>query len=143
MLKGDPEGETTVSNEADFRKLLELTKPGEFGELINTSDTGPLGPLWADTPPQWFLVGHNKMSAAEPDLQLPDAPRGKDDVMRQVTDCHPEPLINVCFEDSGATEHEIEMFLSYIAETYREIGGRRLKVVFSNTLLPKTAEVVE
>lgn len=61
--------------------------------------------------------------------------------MNRIAESQPEPLISIFFDDSGFTTEDVELFLSYLSEVYREHGGSGLKVVGGKTLQPEVAEV--
>jgi transcriptional regulator with XRE-family HTH domain len=62
-------------------------------------------------------------------------------LLAQIEESRPDPLISVFFDDSSFTEDDIDLFLTYLSETYRELGGLGLKVVGGKTLTPEPAEV--
>lgn len=143
LLAADSDGEIEAACSADIPKLELLTDPSEFGDPIDSSPDGPLGALWPEVPPTWFLDGTQRLKSVCGESFSEDVPRGKDAIMREITEANAEALINICFDDASFTTDEIETFLCYVAETYRELGGRGLKVVSGETLLPKTVEVVQ
>ena len=42
---------------------------------------------------------------------------------RRVEEAQPRPLISVVFDESGFTEDDIKLVLSYLSEVYGEAGG--------------------
>jgi RNA polymerase sigma factor (sigma-70 family) len=53
----------------------------------------------------------------------------------------PTHPLSVFFDDAGFTDQDIELFLSYLSETYRDLGGVGLKVVGHKLLIPDSEPV--
>jgi hypothetical protein len=52
-----------------------------------------------------------------------------------------DPLIDVYFADGEFAADDIQLFLDYLAATYRELGGSGLKAVEGQTMVPEEAKV--
>jgi len=86
-----------------------------------------------------FAVAGNATASFSATVTPPSPERQA--LMGRISESQPEPLISVFFDDSGFTAEDIELFLTYVSEVYRELGGTGLKVVGGMTLLPEVAEV--
>ena len=147
LRQSDLDGSVDAEADKDFELILRLYGPdraGFFGEPLDPTQSGPLGSLWKNSPPQWFVAGQQRiMDLLGHEIQTPEyrSHDPADTLTQRITESHPEPFIQVCFDDSGFTADEIELFLSYVSEVYRDLGGIGLKVVHTRTLLPRSTEV--
>ncbi|MFL5328386.1 MAG: hypothetical protein ACJ8C4_05685 [Gemmataceae bacterium] len=51
-----------------------------------------------------------------------------------------KPLIELYFAGDRLSEDDMKLFLQFIDETYRELGGAGLKIVEAQTLVPRTKD---
>lgn len=122
--------------QSDFSVLSnqELSSVDPLGNPIDTSSDGPMGPLWPHGTPDEYTKGLD---------HLHDLRKATDELLGNVIrDSNPEPLIAVCFDDSGFDDDDVQLVLQYLDELYAEQGGVGLKVVTGNALSPEFAEEV-
>lgn len=146
---------------ADYVKLKELGR-----ELIDASETGPLGDLWHGSPPEWYIEAKEKYNKAIAEWEQEIAEEGGNkrvkwketveesidsltsidasdeeaELAKRIEESNPAPLISVYFDNSGFTDEEIEACLEFVSESYRSLGGIGLKVVDGNMLSPVMEE---
>jgi hypothetical protein len=128
----------------DFRELIgsKLGRPGEAGQPIDPSESGPLGPLWPKGEPEWFAQARAAANETAPEDTEAAEFKLEGDPVAELLNSKPAPQIFAYFDGSGFTQKEIALCLSYLSECYRDLGGSGLKLVGAGqTLVPDGAEV--
>jgi hypothetical protein len=105
--------------DADLDRLaaLNLGQPGTLGSAIDPSEEGPLGPLWPNGAPDWYLN--------------PTKP-GMEDQPEEST----APPITFYFDTAEFSDREIADILVRLSDLYRAIGGDALVIDRTETLDP-------
>jgi hypothetical protein len=100
----------------------------------------PPRPIIVNAPPQTPRTGKVFFTSSAAGMVEHPTPV-ESEVVRRMEEAQPEPLISVYFDDSDFTPEDVQLFLTYLSETYREMGGTGLKVVGGKSFIAEGVEV--
>jgi hypothetical protein len=134
----DRDARTCAAARADFHRLLDLDL-GRFpepGNPVDPSESGPLGPLWPDGAPEWYV------RATEPVVVKVDTDSAAASESLAV-EVHRESPLSLYFDLSEFAAPEIAEMIGLLSDLYAEVGGDRLVIEGMTLLDPAELPVPE